>query len=276
MQVEIVDDPAVFLAATGAYLAARPAHHNLILSIAHARVDWPVAGRYAWAHERGRVVAVAVQSPETFPAALGPGTRTAVGALAHALADHAPDLPGVVGEAFGAAGFAGEWASVTRARVSPRAAQRLHRATRVRMPSDVPGVLREVDASEVPEVAGWILAFQDETGERAVEREVREEVDHLVRRRSIWCWDDGGRAAITSSTFACDGVARVRHVYTPPERRRHGYAAACAAGVSALLLGRGADACVLYTQLTNPTANALYRPLGYRPIAEILAYEFAR
>jgi predicted GNAT family acetyltransferase len=31
---------------------------------------------------------------------------------------------------------------------------------------------------------------------------------------------------------------------------------------------------VLYTQLSNPTSNAIYHRMGYRPIAEIVSYGF--
>jgi uncharacterized protein len=276
MQVEVVDDAKQFLAAAGAHLAADAARHNLVLSLAHARVEHPGPGRYAWAHERGRVAGVALQSPPTFPAVVSRGTRRGAAALARAMAEHAPDLPGVNGDAPTAATFAGEWATTTRARVVPRAAQRLYRVTRLRRPPVVPGALRDVGPSEIPEVAAWVARFQDEIGEPAVAGDADRELAYLVDRGLLWCWDDGGRCAITSATPAVDGVSRVRHVYTPPERRRHGYAAACVGAVTATVQERGATACVLYTQLTNPTSNALYQRLGYEPIAEILAYRFDR
>jgi predicted GNAT family acetyltransferase len=37
-----------------------------------------------------------------------------------------------------------------------------------------------------------------------------------------------------------------------------------------------ADACLLYTELRNSTSNRVYRRLGYRSVAEVLAYEFDR
>jgi uncharacterized protein len=274
MHVELVDDPSVFLAATRPHLAASPARHNLILSLAHARIVHPVPGRYAWAHDRGGVVAVAFQSPLTFPLVLGPGSRVAVHALVRALACVAPDAPGVTGEAPSASVFAGEWAAATRARVAPREGLRLFRATRVRAPRGVPGRLRRATAADLATVTDWVGRFQDDIGEPAPEAHVRYEAERLVAERELWCWDDDGLVAITSATPVHEGVARVRHVYTPPERRRRGYAAACAAGVTDACLAGGAASCVLFTQLTNPTSNTVYARLGYRPIAEILAYRF--
>jgi len=31
---------------------------------------------------------------------------------------------------------------------------------------------------------------------------------------------------------------------------------------------------MLYTQLENPTANAIYLGMGYEPVAEVLSYDF--
>jgi predicted GNAT family acetyltransferase len=40
-----------------------------------------------------------------------------------------------------------------------------------------------------------------------------------------------------------------------------------------VLLDEGATP-ILYTDLSNPTSNAIYQRLGYRPVGEITRYEF--
>jgi predicted GNAT family acetyltransferase len=72
------------------------------------------------------------------------------------------------------------------------------------------------------------------------------------------------------------GVSRIGPVYTPPQQRRRGFAAACTAATSDVALRSGANDCVLYTQLTNPQSNAIYRRIGYRAAAEQLRYAFTR
>jgi predicted GNAT family acetyltransferase len=67
---------------------------------------------------------------------------------------------------------------------------------------------------------------------------------------------------------------RVGPVYTPPDHRGRGYAAACVGAVSADALAAGAHDCLLYTQLTNPVSNKIYQRLGYEPVGEILVYRF--
>jgi predicted GNAT family acetyltransferase len=64
------------------------------------------------------------------------------------------------------------------------------------------------------------------------------------------------------------GVVRVATVYTPPEHRRQGFGGAVTAASTQAGLDGGARDVVLYTDQANPTSNALYQRLGYRPVEE--------
>lgn len=74
---------------------------------------------------------------------------------------------------------------------------------------------------------------------------------------------------------AAAGVARVGPVYTPPEQRRQGYGAAVTAACTSDALDRGASDVVLFTDLANPTSNAIYQQIGYRPLCDHLVITFA-
>jgi predicted GNAT family acetyltransferase len=70
------------------------------------------------------------------------------------------------------------------------------------------------------------------------------------------------------------GVARVGPVFTPPEHRRHGYGAAVTAACTRDALERDADDVVLFTDLDNPTSNAIYQRLGYLPVSDHAVVRF--
>ena len=67
---------------------------------------------------------------------------------------------------------------------------------------------------------------------------------------------------------------RIGYVYTPPESRARGYASALVAAVSQKMLDEGFAFCVLYTDLSNPTSNAIYARVGYEPVADVLDMTF--
>ena len=56
-------------------------------------------------------------------------------------------------------------------------------------------------------------------------------------------------------------------VFTPPELRGHGYATTAVADLTRSLLAAGHRVC-LFTDQANPTSNAIYAGLGYRPVVD--------
>jgi predicted GNAT family acetyltransferase len=141
----------------------------------------------------------------------------------------------------------------------------------LRHPDGVPGRLRRAGTDDAERLIEWMRGFEVDTGGVATTPET-------LRRRIgaglVWTWDHGEPVAMAALTTPLAGTTRVGLVYTPPEHRRHGYAAACTAAVSQVGLDTGAQRCILYTQLGNPQSNAIYRSLGYEPIQETVHYRF--
>jgi GNAT superfamily N-acetyltransferase len=91
----------------------------------------------------------------------------------------------------------------------------------------------------------------------------------------ITVWEAGGvPVSVAGRTRVVAGMVRVGPVYTPPEVRGHGYASAATAAVSQAALEDGLREVVLYTDLANPTSNALYQRLGYRPVEDRVVLSF--
>ena len=66
---------------------------------------------------------------------------------------------------------------------------------------------------------------------------------------------------------------RVGYVYTPRELRGRGYASATVAEVSQRMLDSGLRFCVLYTDLSNQTSNAIYQRIGYQVVQEVSDFD---
>ncbi len=82
------------------------------------------------------------------------------------------------------------------------------------------------------------------------------------------------RRALRGGFLIPPGGARIAPVYTPPALRRRGYARAAVAALSSHLQSRGARSVFLFTDATNPTANALYRRIGFVPCGRHLHLTF--
>lgn len=230
---------------------------------------------FATVREGGELRVAAMHAPP-FPLVLAGGADAGPAAAGRVVAELlAADVPPA--RAFGPApladAFAGEWA---RARGEPARVEmreRLFALTEVAPVPEAPGALRRAVAADAETVAVWMAAFDDEAlGEADVER-ARAAARRRIAAGEVWLWEVGGepRAMAASDRPTRHGVA-VNAVYTPPWWRGHGYATTAVARLSAGLLAEGRRFCVLFTDLANPTSNAIYTRIGYRPLADFTLY----
>jgi predicted GNAT family acetyltransferase len=187
--------------------------------------------------------------------------------------DRAP-LPGIRADQAVSRAFATTWThrTGTASRVDMR--QRLYRLDRLRPPAPLPqGTPRVATDRDRDLVLAWNQAFHDHAGIPASASTA--EVDDRLGHDGITLWDvDGTPVSMAARSRAMVGVARVANVYTPPEHRRHGFAAAVTAAITRTALNAGAHDVVLFTDLANPTSNDIYQRLGYRPVSDALVLTF--
>jgi len=266
-------DPVVALTAAGDFLATRPIEHNIHLTILHARIAEHVPGHYWWVERGKRPIAYACQSPLSFALGITPMDRDTTEGLVDAIAAAAPELPGVIGDATTAAVFAATWAERMHVPAFPVEAQRIYRLGTLVPLRDVPGLLRPANERDRELLVRWTEGFVRDTS-TGDPTDTGEEVDRRLRDGRLTIWDVGEPVSMAMTRAPAVGVARVAGVYTPPEHRGRGYASACVAALSAQVLATDAGTCILFTQLDNPTSNAIYRAIGYEPVAEITRYGF--
>jgi GNAT superfamily N-acetyltransferase len=272
LNVLFSEDPAFVLEKADDFLSSEPVLHNLILSILHARVALGEPGRYWIAFRGEKAVGVVVQSPLEFPATLTPMEPPAVLAVVDAIAEAGVALPGVNGDAATAARFAGQWSERCKSAATPFQGTRLYELLELGELPRIEGQLRQAGSSDRSLMILWTRAFQEEIGESANGTELR--VDRGLAAGQLWLWDQNAETtSMAVSREPAQGVVRLSGVYTPPDKRKQGYAAGCVYALSKHLRDRGYR-CVLYTDLANPTSNSIYRRIGYRAVAEALRYRF--
>lgn len=273
MSVEATDDPGKALAHAGPFLARRPVDTNVLLSILNERIAHPEPGHYWTATSGAEVVGFGLQSPVTFCAGLSPMASATAGELAGAVFDQVGHIPGVIGDAATAASFAGRWSELAGGQVTPEEGQRIYRLGNLRPVTGVPGKLRVADWAERDLLVSWRQSFNADTASGGI-GDPEAAVDRDLDGGRLFVWDDGGPCCSARASLPLAGVCRIGIVYTPPERRRRGYAAVCVGALSARVRKDDGAQCMLYTQLANSTSNGIYRRLGYEAVAEVLRYRF--
>lgn len=284
--VELVRDPAEFLREAEPFLLTDEARHNLMLGIAgNVRSGSIYEDFRLWLVRDGEeVVAAAVRTPPHNLILATPRSEEALATLARGIAD---DLPGVVGAQPEAGEFAALWSQQTGLEARTNMRQGISALERVEPLPAASGSARVATADDREVVLGWWIAFADEAVSAAERRRGTDFAEAMVDYRlsspvaGIVLWDDGGEpVSLAGWTGPTPNGIRIGPVYTPPELRGRGYATALTAELSQRLLdGRlfegGRRFCFLYTDLANPTSNAIYERIGYRRVAESAEIVFA-
>ena len=277
-----VDDANAFLTRVGSFLEAHEAEHNLALGLlGRLRIEPRLYGfdpTFVVAEDAGTVVGCLLRTPPHGVVLSRFESLRAVDAVAEAVLDMHPGLQGAVGPNDVVARFAHAWSRMTGSDTRLGIRQRVHAAAAVHDLPRAPGHMRESGPDDIPVVLRWLTAFAEEAlGELAH----IEDAEGAYRRRETdpdgaWLlWDDDGPVSLAAYGSPTPTGTRVGPVYTPPEHRGRGYATSLVAELTAERLATGLGFCFLFTDLANPTSNAIYARIGYEPVADWDQWAFA-
>ncbi|MGI8658918.1 MAG: GNAT family N-acetyltransferase [Candidatus Limnocylindria bacterium] len=276
------DTVDAFLEAGGPFLETREAENNLILGIASAIRANPemVEGRPTYAtaaDDAGQVVAATLRTPPYNQVLSWTDVPATSATLADALRDQS--LPGLLGPTVAAAAFVEEWTRITGRSARIEVAERIFRLERVVPPErPAPGGWRVMEERDRDLIASWVVAFSEEAEpESPPIPDPMAVADRWVAQvgRIGYVWEASGSVVsfVGASGSTPNGI-KIAPVYTPPEHRGRGYASALTAAASQDQLDRGRRFTFLFTDLSNPTSNKIYRAIGYEPVCDMDQYRF--
>lgn len=254
------DDVEQYLAAAGDLMLGQPGVFTISLTVCENVRARPDGTRFAWWQEESGDVTGCVSLTLPYPIAMGVVPEHAMASLV--------DLWGVEG-VNGRTHEAVQLAALASRRTGSTAvlhgAQRLFRLGELAHP-EVSGRVRVCDESDEDLLVEAFEAFTAET--HVIRQDVRTAVRDRLSYQGYVVWEDAGPVAVAGHTRKAFQGVRIGPVYTWPEHRGRGYGAAVTAAASQRALDLGAWEVVLFTDLTNPTSNALYPRLGFRPVED--------
>ncbi len=275
-------DPTAYGAAVGPLLAAEPRRATILTTVLHGLIAAPPSESgplLLLAGERDAVLGACLQTPP-YPvscllALAAPDAATTAAELGGAVAAAGALLPGFNGPRRDAAPVAAGWAAATGRAVAVATEMLLYRLGSFAPPAAVGGSGRVADPAapaDLELLARWRHAFALEAL-HGPEAEGPDPAAVLRAHRAgattlLWCDGDGRPVSLASHSAVVGAAARIGPVYTPEAERRRGYGAAVTAEAVRSARRQGATEVLLFTDLSNPTSNAIYRRLGFEPVEE--------
>ena len=284
-------DVAEFLAAAGDFLRGERVRNTVFLTVAEAMRANPGQRRgnthaglplFGWwsageGHGAKATPCGAFLHTPPFPVLLSAVPAEAAVSLAkQALAGRL--LTGVNAYPETAKAFGDAWREMTGDRVGVHTRTRLYRLTELSWPDPLPdGAPRLAAQGDAALLTEWFAAFTRETSPPGAadasdpSAAVAERLSYL----GVTLWEaDGEPVSLAGVTRQVAGMVRIGPVYTPPDRRGHGYGTAVTAAVSHRVRAVGAEEVLLYTDLANPVSNSIYQRIGYRPVEDRVMLSF--
>jgi predicted GNAT family acetyltransferase len=280
MQIIRYDDAAAFQSRSDSYLERNEATNSLILGITRKLVSRSFrpdkAPFMATVEDRAGIRLVALQTPPKRLILYGEGElmQSAIAELVGLFVEDKYDLPGVLGPAPVAKAFQECWVAETRSQSASFMSQRVYVLRETHHEPDVEGQLRLAIPDDINRVKRWYMSFSGTVGERIGLTEASKQALERIKARELYLWDAGIPVSMAMKNRPSRNGIAVSGVYTPPRKRRKGYATACVAALSRLLLKSEYKFCSLFTDLANPTSNSIYQKIGYRPVADFTVYDF--
>lgn len=196
--------------------------------------------------------------------------------IPHLLKEEVP-FSEVVSERQQAERFATAWQEITSGTSEMFMSQGLYRLDSVEDIDMAKGHMREATMADKAQLEAWYSAFEVESGLRSSPPEkVAKAVQTMLDREEAVFWEVDGQVVSCAKRArpTVNGIT-VSFVYTSPSARGKGYARSLVADLSRQLL-ETKSFCVLYTDLTNPTSNKIYREVGYQQIMDSAWVRLAR
>lgn len=278
MDVSVTDDAGLVLGQAATFLRAEPFTANVmaveLTGVAMGARALRPGSAWFLIHDGGEVVGAAMHTPP-FNLHLPRLGETAVATLASALFEQQRVLPGVSGESVTVDRFLKHWDRLAGSRARQRVAMRFYVLDRLELPIGVPGESRLATEVDADLLTAWVSAFHDEAQPESPGDDFGRRVHAGIAQGRMWLWEaETAPVSVAGASAPAQGVVRIEPVYTPPEHRRHGYGAAVTAAATRACLDAGAQHVALYTDLANPTSNAIYQSVGYRPDHDSCEWDF--
>lgn len=268
MRVDRYTDPAQFWRDTQSFLERDEAANTQVLAIASRHAveagDTPPCG-FTVADDDGLRAAAMVTTKGTL--FLTPAGAEMLQALHQAVVAAGHMVTDIVAEKATAEAYA----RVDGARFCPKVGLRLYRLSAVNPVPGVPGSMRQAVEADFDLLCAWQQTFFDEVNIHEPPEEIPQLVERRLRTGGAWFWEVDG-IPVTHAGYRLTPVRSVRiaPVYTPRAHRGKGYATALVAALSRHLLDAGRFPLFLFADTDNPTANGVYRKVGFRAAGEHL------
>ena len=271
------DDPKEFYDQIGNFLYERELENNLLIGIAENIQHRENLGDILLCavFEKRQPVLVAMMTPP-WPLLLNSANvnKESLGFLIEKLQNDDISFSGFLAEKKIAELFESSWLDAGNTKLKLFRNERIYKLTRCKEINLSTGKIRKAGEDDVGLITNWTISFQKEIQEETDYDHARKMV--IDRLNHIHVWLDAEPVSMCCSARETRNSRIINMVYTPPDKRGKGYASSLVHGCCKGILENEKQFCGLFTDLSNPVSNSIYRKIGFEPVMDLVQYKLER
>lgn len=274
----IFKSPHDFLNANIKYLGKKELENNLILGIINnieEKSKENTSHNYISVSENDNIEAVSISTSPRIIISGDDQSNSAIRLICDYYKETGHSMSGVIGEK----NLSKLFADYTELKIFKERGLMVHELVQVNELPLSKGSFEKVNHEDAELITDHRLTFETETLEfsRSVRDELLKDTLNKIGKENLFCWKIKGKivsiAAIMRNT---NNIGIIGLVYTPKEYRGNGYATNIVTKLSELILKRGLSKCGLFTDISNPASNHIYKKIGYEPKSEFADIYFEK
>lgn len=138
----------------------------------------------------------------------------------------------------------------------------------------VTGTMRLCNGDDQPLIERWMHEFQLEANRKDDFALAVQTAKQKIQQGEVYLWEDERAVTMACTSRPTRHGTTINFVYTPIKDRANGYATKLVSELSQEMLSSGYEFCTLFTDLSNPTSNSIYKKIGYKEVQAFMEIEF--
>ena len=255
--------------------------NNLILGLADSLLKRKREGNgtlFFSFEDHGGIIGAALRTDVEKPLSISEVSNKATDALIIYLIKHKIDIGGVVGEIITSTNFSHKYSETLKMALKLIMHQGVYQLDKLIMPEFNGCNLKVANHGDLEVVETFVRGFimdcfpDDKSALDNVKTMSKRHIDNKV----LYLLEDsqGQFVSMACNNRETKNSGCVSLVYTPKGQRGRGFGSTITALSSQQVLKKGKSFCNLFTDLSNPTSNHIYKKIGYIQIGESKHFSF--
>jgi predicted GNAT family acetyltransferase len=185
------------------------------------------------------------------------------------------NISGIKGEINLVEAFKQKWMDKTKCKSVLHMNLRLFKLEKVNEYQRPEGIFRRAVINDIEILKKYAVELFKQTNEKINDYDnFFEGLKNNIEDEILYVWEDKTIVSMARKVRPTKNGMAINFVYTSKEYRSRGYGTAIVSELSKNILGSGKKFCTLFTDLSNPISNNIYKKIGYKKVCDHIHYAF--